>query len=55
MLETDMTIDEQLAVIKADLQGKLHREDWHGVMDCAADIRELLAYQRGLKAQEQTP
>jgi hypothetical protein len=24
------------------------REDWHGVMDCAADLRELDAYQRGL-------
>lgn len=42
-----MTIQEQIAVIKADLNGKLFREDWHGVMDCAADIRELIAREKG--------
>ena len=42
-----MTLDEQIAVIVADLMGKLHRHDWHGVMDCAADIRELEAFRRG--------
>lgn len=42
-----MTYDEQIVVIEADLRGKLHRRDWHGVMDCAADIRELEAAKRG--------
>ena len=42
-----MTIDEQIAVIEADLRGKLYRRDWHGVMDCAADIRELEAVKKG--------
>jgi len=42
-----MSYEEQRAVILADLKGKLYREDWHGVMDCAADLRELDAYQRG--------
>jgi hypothetical protein len=43
-----VTYEEQRAVILADLKGKLFREDWHGVMDCAADLRELDAYHRGL-------
>jgi hypothetical protein len=25
----------------ADLQSKAEAEDWHGVMDCAADLREI--------------
>jgi hypothetical protein len=43
-----MTLDEQIAVIEADLKAKLYRRDWHGVMDCAADIRELEAQKRVL-------
>lgn len=42
-----MTYDEQIAIVKEDQLGKLHREDDHGVMDCAADIRELKAEKRG--------
>ena len=42
-----MTYDEQIALIKADQQGKLFREDDHGVMDCAADLREVKAEKRG--------
>lgn len=25
----------------ADMQSKMEAEDWHGVMDCAADLREI--------------
>ena len=42
-----MTYDEQIAVIEADQLGKLHRKDDHGVMDCAADLREIKAEKRG--------
>ena len=44
-----LTPGEQRDVIKADLLGKFQREDWHGVMDCAADLREMDAYRRGMK------
>jgi hypothetical protein len=40
---------EQRRIIQDDLLAKYLREDWHGVMDCAADLRELDAYQRGLR------
>ncbi len=46
-----MTYEEQRRVILVDLKGKLFREDWHGVMDCAADLRELDAFNRGLKGE----
>jgi hypothetical protein len=39
---------EQRRIIQDDLLAKYLRDDWHGVMDCAADLRELDAYQRGL-------
>jgi len=39
---------EQREVIKQDMIGKFWRDDWHGVMDCAADLREHDAYQRGV-------
>lgn len=42
-----MTYDEQIQVIKADQLGKLYRDDDHGVMDCAADLREIKAEARG--------
>jgi hypothetical protein len=42
-----MTFKEQIAVIEQDLQEKLCRRDWHGVMDCAADLRELEAKEKG--------
>lgn len=42
-----MTYDEQIAVIEADQRGKLFRGDDHGVMDCAADLREVKAEKRG--------
>jgi hypothetical protein len=31
------------AAILADLLLKVDAEDWHGVMDCAADLREVEA------------
>jgi hypothetical protein len=42
-----MTFKEQIEAIEQDLQGKLYRRDWHGVMDCAADLRELEAKEKG--------
>lgn len=42
-----MTYDEQIATVKADQLGKLFRGDDHGVMDCAADLREIKAEKRG--------
>jgi hypothetical protein len=42
-----MTHQEQIKAIEMDLNGKLFRRDWHGVMDCAADLRELEAKERG--------
>jgi hypothetical protein len=50
-----MTLDEQIAVIEADLRAKLYRRDWHGVMDCAADIRELEAQKRVLATLPTVP
>lgn len=44
-----MDYDEQIAIVKADQLGKLHRGDDHGVMDCSADIRELKAEKRGFE------
>lgn len=42
-----LTPAEQRDAIRQDLVGKFQREDWHGVMDCAADLREHDAYHRG--------
>ena len=42
-----MTYEEQIAVIEADQRGKLFRGDDHGVMDCAAGLREVKAEKRG--------
>lgn len=52
-----MTYDEQIEVIVADLRAKLYRRDWHGVMDCAADIRELESAKRAYASckDSQTP
>jgi predicted DNA-binding protein (UPF0278 family) len=38
-----MTYEEQHAALVADLKGKLHRADWHGVSDAANDLRVLEA------------
>jgi hypothetical protein len=45
--DLDMDFQQQREVIKLDLLGKFLREDWHGVADCAMDLRELDAFQRG--------
>jgi hypothetical protein len=47
-----LTPSQQREVFKVDLLGKFQREDWHGVMDCAADLREHDAYIRGRLAGE---
>jgi hypothetical protein len=47
-----LTPAQQRDIIKADLVGKFQREDWHGVMDCAADLREHDAYYRGLEKRK---
>jgi len=46
-LVPQLTPREQREIFKIDLLGKFQREDWHGVMDCAADLREHDAYHRG--------
>jgi hypothetical protein len=45
----EMTLEEQLKLIEADMRGKIQRRDWHGVADCAMDLRDLEAYARGLR------
>ena len=34
---------QRKAVILSDLKFKVDAEDWHGVQDCASDIREIEA------------
>lgn len=36
-----MTLDEKIKVLEKYLQLKVEERDWHGVMDVAADLREL--------------
>lgn len=43
----DLTADQQREIVKQDLLGKFQREDWHGVMDAAVDLREHDAYWKG--------
>lgn len=38
-----LTHEEQVRRILSDLEGKIFRRDWHGVADCAMDLRELEA------------
>lgn len=42
-------IERDIALMEAYLDQKRRLEDWHGVMDAAADIRELLIMQRTLR------
>lgn len=42
-----MNYEEQIKAIEVDMEGKRVRRDWHGVMDCAADLRELEAREKG--------
>ncbi|HEY9546071.1 MAG TPA: hypothetical protein VIR56_08685 [Solimonas sp.] len=41
-----------LLLIKGYLQMCVRREDWHGVMDAAADIREIVAKLAVLAAEK---
>lgn len=36
-------LEQDLQLMKLYLAMCVHKEDWHGVMDAAADIREILA------------
>lgn len=36
-----MTTDERIILYERYLQMKVEEKDWHGVMDAAADLREL--------------
>lgn len=47
-----MTYQEQRDALIADMRGKMHREDWHGVADAANDLRELEAEWRGRVGRE---
>jgi len=51
-LSLPLALAQQRDIIKADLLGKYQREDWHGVMDCAADLREHDAKVSGYVAGE---
>lgn len=36
-------LEKRKAIIVQDLLSKVEAEDWHGVQDCASDIREIEA------------
>jgi hypothetical protein len=38
---TPEALRKRKLIIIADLQSKTEAEDWHGVQDCASDIREI--------------
>jgi hypothetical protein len=42
-------VEHSLAIMHQYLLVRLAANDWHGVMDASADIRELLVEQRTLK------
>lgn len=44
-----MTFEETRNTLIGYLLMKVEEADWHGVMDAAADLRELEAEQRGKK------
>lgn len=46
---TEDSYQRQKHVLLADLQGKVEREDWHGVADAAMDLRDIYEYWRGLQ------
>lgn len=39
--QTRDQLEKRRAVVIADLLSKVDAEDWHGVQDCASDIREI--------------
>ena len=43
--------EQRLAVLE-DLLCKLAREDWHGVADCAMDLRDIDAFIAGRTGKE---
>lgn len=43
------TYHQQVDILKQDLLAKFNREDWHGVADAAMDLRDLIAFQKGLR------
>ena len=43
--------DHRTAIID-DLLNKLAREDWHGVADCAMDLRDIDAFIAGRTGKE---
>lgn len=45
-----MTYEDQIRAIENDMDGKLYRRDWHGVMDAAVDLREREAFEKGRQA-----
>ena len=42
-------LTQRKAAILNDLKFKVEAEDWHGVQDCASDIREIEAQQTVLE------
>lgn len=45
-----MTIDEKIELMKKYLMLKFQEQDWHGVMDAAADLRELMVEKKHEKS-----
>lgn len=43
------TLEQDIVLMQQYCDHKRDQEDWHGVMDAAADIRELLVMQRTLR------
>lgn len=43
---------KHIETIKMDLLQKFYRNDFHGVADGAMDLREIIAYIKGLEKEE---
>jgi hypothetical protein len=46
-------LTQSIEIMEQYLRVRLEMRDWHGVMDAAADLRELEAMLRVLQTQEQ--
>ncbi len=53
-METNTEYDpyKQREVVKQDLLNKFYREDFHGVADCAMDLRDIDAFIAGLTGKK---
>lgn len=49
-MNEELTIDEQIRIVKADLLAKFQRADYHGVRDAAVDL-ELLETEKRVRRE----